>query len=77
MQFGKKVQGAAKRYDDRHNKYIWLKPLLLAAVIVAAKALPPHSNIRHMTKRLFIAKTLAALRRVKPDGYGAPWCFEL
>ena len=37
-----KVKRAAKRYDDDgHSKYIGLGLLLLAAVIMAAKALPP------------------------------------
>ena len=48
-----KVQRAAKRYDDDgHSKVSGLKLLLLVAVIMAAKALPPQTNIRQMTKRL-------------------------
>ena len=47
------VQRAAKRYDDGgHGKYIWLRPLLLAAVIITANALPSQTNIRLMTKIL-------------------------
>ena len=50
---GNEVQRVAKRYDnDRHSKVIGLRLLLLAAVIMAAKALPPQTNIRQMTKRL-------------------------
>ena len=46
-----KVQRASKRYDDDgHSKVIGLKLLLLAAVITAAKALPPQPNMRQMTK---------------------------
>ena len=37
-----KVQQEAKRYaDDGHSKGIGLRLLMLAAVIMAAKALPP------------------------------------
>ena len=47
------VQRAAKRYDDGgHGKYIWLRPLLLAAVIITANALPSQTNIRPMTLSL-------------------------
>ena len=47
---GKKVQRAAKRYDgDGHSKDIGLRLLLLAAIIMATKALPPQTNIRPMT----------------------------
>ena len=47
------VQRAAKRYDDGgHGKYIWLRPLLLAAVIITANALPSQTNIRPMTNIL-------------------------
>ena len=47
------VQRTAKRYDDdRHSKYIWLRLLLLAAVIMAVKTVPPRTNIRQMTNRL-------------------------
>ena len=48
-----KVQRAAKRYDDDdHNKVIRLRLLLIAAVNMAAKALPPPTNTRPRTKRL-------------------------
>ena len=50
-----KVQQAAKLYDDDgHSKVTGLRLLLLAAVIMAAKALPPQTNIRQMTKRLIV-----------------------
>ena len=72
-----KVQRTAERYDeDGHGEVIGLSLLLLAAVIMAAKALPSQTNVRQMTKRLYCrhgAKILAALRRLKPDGYGGPW----
>ena len=72
-----KIHRAAKGYDDDgHSKVIGLRLLLLAAVIMVAKALPPQTNVRQMTKRLYCrhgAKILAALRRLKPDGYGGPW----
>ena len=77
-----KVQRAAKRYDsDGHSKYIGLRLLLLAAVVMATKALPQQKSSRQMTKKLLLivyvrGEILAALRRVNPDGYGAPWCFE-
>ena len=76
-----KVQRAAKPYDDDgHSKVITLRLLLLAAVIMVTKALPPQTNIRRMTRRLlscrYGAKMLVALRRVEPDGHGAPWCFQ-
>ena len=49
----KQVQQTAKRYDDdHHSKYIWLRLLLLVAVIMAAKAVPPRTNIRQITNRL-------------------------
>ena len=74
------MQRAAKRYDDDgHGKVIGLRLLLLAASIMAAKALLPQPNIRQTTKRLscrYEVKILAALRRVRPDGYGSPWCFQ-
>ena len=67
------VQRTAKRYDnDVHGKDVGLRLLLLAAVIAAAKALPPQTELRQIPKRLQCrcrAKILAALRRVKPDGY--------
>ena len=47
-----KVQRVAKHYDDDgHSKVIGLRLLPLAAVIMAAKALPPQTNIHKMTKR--------------------------
>ena len=47
------MQPAAERYDDDgHSKVIGLRLLPLAAVIMAAKALPPETNICQMTKRL-------------------------
>ena len=48
-----KAQRAAKCYDDSgHIKVIGLRLLLLAAVIMTAKALSPQTNIRRMTRRL-------------------------
>ena len=47
------IQRTAKRYDDGgHGKYVELRQLLLrlAAVTVAATALPPQTNISRMTK---------------------------
>ena len=39
------VQRTTKRYDDDgHVKDVWLRLLLLAAVMVAARALPPQTN---------------------------------
>ena len=41
--------------------------------------LPPQTNLCQKSKRQscwYGAKILAALRRVKPDVYGAPWCFQ-
>ena len=67
------MQQAAKRYgDDGHSKDVGLRLLLLAAVILAAKALPPLTNIRQMTKRLlqccrYGVQMLADLRCVKRD----------
>ena len=47
------LKRANKRYDDDgHSKVDGWRVLLLAAVIMAAKALPPQTNMRQMTKRL-------------------------
>ena len=47
-----KVQRKTKRYGDYdHGEDVGLRLLLLAAVIVAARALPPHTNRRQMTKK--------------------------
>ena len=47
--------------------------------LLKEKLLPPQTYEK-MTKipywRRYGAKILAALRRVKPDGYGVPWCFQ-
>ena len=59
-------QRTAKRYDDGHGKYVAVRLLLLAAVLMAARALPPlieqTSNDKEKRHR---AKILAALRRVR------------
>ena len=57
----------AKRYDDDgHGKDIGLRLLLLAAVIMAARALPSQTNRRRLTKeKRHGAKILADLRRVR------------
>ena len=40
-----KIQRTAMLYDDDgHGKYVGLRLLLLAAVIMAARALPPQTN---------------------------------
>ena len=61
------VQRTVKRYDDDgHGDNVGLRLLLLAAVILVARALPPQTNRRRMTKRLECrcgAKILATLRR--------------
>ena len=50
-----KVQRAAKRYDEkRHSKYIWLRQLLLADVIMEAKALPPQNEHASTDKEIII-----------------------
>ena len=83
---GKKVQRAAKRYRTTTtataSRDIGLRLLLLAAVIMAAKAPPPQTNIpcrsndRGTTGCCYKYSVgtgrnypLAALCRVKPDGY--------
>ena len=62
-----KVRRTAKRSDDDgDSKDVGLRPLLLAAVIMAARALPPQTNRRRMTKeKKHWAKILAALCRVR------------
>ena len=64
------VQRTAKRYDnDVHGKDVGLRLLLLAAVIMATRALPPHTSRRRMTKKFgHRAKMLAALGRVRIRG---------
>ena len=45
------VQRTAKRYDDRSDgEDVGVRLLLLAAVMMAARALPPQTNRRRMTK---------------------------
>ena len=47
-----KVQRTAKRYDDDgHSNGVGLRLQLLAAVIMAARALSPHTNRRRLTKK--------------------------
>ena len=59
------LQRTAKRYDDGHGEDAWLRLLLLAAVIMAERALPPHANRRPMAKKKGTARQiLTALRRV-------------
>ena len=46
-----KVQRTAKRYDDDgHGEDVGLRLLLLAAVIMAVRALPPQMNRRRMAE---------------------------
>ena len=40
-----------KRYDDGQGKDVGLRLLLLAAVVMAARALAPQTNRRRMTKK--------------------------
>ena len=61
------LQRTAKRYgDDGHGKGVGLRLLLLAAVIMSARSLPPQTNRQasNGTERRHGAKILAALRRV-------------
>ena len=52
---GEKVQRAVKRYhDDFRSKYIGLRLLLLASVLMAMKALLPQTNIRQMTQTIIV-----------------------
>jgi len=62
--------GGWERYDDvGHGKNIGSRVLLLAAAIMAARALPPQTNICRMAKeKRHGVKILAALRRAEPDG---------
>ena len=58
------VQRTAKRYDDgSHGRDVGLRLLLLAAVIRAARALPPHTSRRTSNdkEKRHTAKILAAL----------------
>ena len=52
--------------------------MLLLAVGVAARALPPQTNRQASgdKDKRHGAKVLGALRRVEPDGHGAPWNFQ-
>ena len=72
-----KAQRAAKRYDeDGQDKDIGARLLLLAAAIIAARALPPQNeHVSNDKEKGHEEKILAALRRVEPDGYGAPYNF--
>ena len=46
------VQRTAKRYDDDGDgKYVGLRLLLLADVMMAARALPPRTSRHRMTKQ--------------------------
>ena len=48
----------AERYDDdRHSKYVGLRLLLLAVVIMAAEALAVQTNVRRMTKFASVSYT--------------------
>ena len=61
-----RTQRTAKRYDDDGDgEDVWLRLLLLlAALIMATRTLPPQTNRRRMSKKGHWAKILAALRRV-------------
>ena len=62
-----KVQRTAKRYGDSGNgKQAGLRLLLLAVATIAARALPPQTSRRRMTKKRGTGRNnwLAALRRV-------------
>ena len=73
-------QRTAKRYDDEvRGKDVGLRLLLLAAVILAEREHPPektktkkNEQASNAKEERRAAKLLEALRRVKPDGYGAP-----
>ena len=61
------VQRTTKRYDDDGRvKDVWLRLLLLAAVMVAARALPPQTNRQtpNDKKKRHGAKILVGLCRV-------------
>ena len=52
-----KVQRATKRYDDDgHSRDVGLRLLLLAAVVVATKALSTQTNVRQMTQRQLLSR---------------------
>ena len=51
--------------DDSDGKYVGLRVPLPAAVMKAARTLPPRTNRRRMTKKRGGAKILAILRRVR------------
>ena len=61
------VQQTAERCeDDGDGKGVGLRMPLLAAVVMAARALPPQTNRRRMTKQKSSgAKILPTLRRVR------------
>lgn len=71
-----------KRHDDDggHDRYVRFARLLLlrVAVILAARVLPTQTNCPPTAKRTrgTGVEIVAALRRVKPDEYGAPRCFS-
>ena len=45
------IQRTAKRYDDEgHGKYVGLRLLLFAAVVMAARPLPLQTNRRQMPR---------------------------
>ena len=68
-----KVQRTAKRYDDDGDgNDVGLRLLLLAAVTMAARALPPQTSRRRMTKKIGTGRTLSQLFIVQR--YGAPLC---
>ena len=59
------MRRTAKRYDDDGDgKDVGLRLLLLAVVLMSARALSPQANRRRMTKKRHGANILAALRRV-------------
>ena len=64
------LQRTARRYDDEgHGKYVGLRLLLLAAVAMAPRALPPQTNRRRMKKKKGTGRKCSQLCLVQ--GYGA------
>ena len=71
-----KVQRAAKRYENDVTAKIGSRLLLL--LLSRRERPPPQTNRRcpMTTEKRHRAKILAVLRRVAPDGYGAPCSFQ-
>ena len=74
---------ASKRdKGDGHNKVIWFETAATCCCYHGGEGAPPTNEHTPNDKETTIvycrsgAKMLPALRRVKPDGYGAPLCFQ-